>query len=75
MLILSHGNLDEIKSLNYIDFLLIGSHWKLITITEKEFVGYLPNGVEVFCIKKITAIPLTNDNIDLSILELEVSFK
>eukprot|EP00111_Clytia_hemisphaerica_P023739 TCONS_00069961-protein len=51
--------------------ILPGSEWKLIAITGHQFVGYLPGGIEVYCITKVTLIPLTPESIDLGILELE----
>ena len=57
-----------------LSFYLLGSEWRLIVISGHEFVGYLPGGVEVYCITKVTLIPLTSENIDLGILELEVFY-
>lgn len=53
----------------------IGTEWQLIVITGQQFVGYLPGGVEVYCITKVTLIPLTAENIDLGVLELQVCSK
>ena len=47
--------------------------WKLLVISGKEFVGYLPKGVEVNQIKKITVIPITTESFDPTILDLEVN--
>lgn len=51
--------------------ILPGSEWKLLVISGHNFVGYLPGNVEVYCITKITLIPLSSEHIDLSILDLE----
>ena len=53
-------------------FLTPGTEWQLIVITGQQFVGYLPGGVEVYCITKVTLIPLNAEHIDLGILELQV---
>lgn len=52
--------------------MFIGLDWKLLVITGQQFVGYLPGGIEVYNISRIAVVPLSNDGVDYSDLELEV---
>ena len=50
-----------------------GSTWYLLLICGSEFVGYLPNAVEVYVITRIAALPLSNDVTEVLDSELEVT--
>ena len=50
-----------------------GSTWYLLLICGSEFVGYLPNAVEVYVITRVTALPLSNDVTEVLDSELEVT--
>lgn len=55
--------------------LTLATEWHLVVITGQQFVGYLPGGVEVYCITKVTLIPLNAEHVDLGVLELQVSIE
>lgn len=51
---------------------VVGSEWKLLVISERHFVGYLPGGVEVYQIVKVGVASLSAEVLDVSDLNLLV---
>ena len=55
-------------------FFIPEDDWKLLLISDRQFVGYLPIGVEVYQITKVGFASLSPDNdVDVSDLNLTVS--